>query len=111
MAQLIRVLAAAAALGVGIGLHSDPARSQGIRDLIGTWTVVSVDNVQPDGRHVQAFGPNPQGILIFDAEGRYSLQICSAERPKFASTTACKGRPTRTRRRCMDAIRTGAATP
>jgi hypothetical protein len=93
MAQLIRVIVAAAALGAGIALHSDLARSQGIKDLVGTWTVVSADNVQPDGRHVQPFGPNPQGILIFDAEGRYSLQICSAERPKFASNNRLQGTP------------------
>ena len=40
--------------------------------LTGTWTVVSVDNTAPDGKKSQLFGPNPKGILVFDASGQYS---------------------------------------
>jgi hypothetical protein len=42
---------------------------------------------------MQPFGSNPQGILIFDGGGRYSLQICSADRPKFASNNRVEGTP------------------
>jgi hypothetical protein len=44
-----------------------------------------VDNTNPDGTKVQNFGPNPQGMLTFDASGRYSLQLCRSGRVKFAS--------------------------
>jgi len=54
-------------------------------ELVGTWTLVAVDNLLPDGGRVHLYRPEPQGILTFDAEGRYALQIYRAERPKFAS--------------------------
>ena len=59
--------------------------------LTGTWALVSVDNVLPDGTRVQPYGPNPQGILMFDAEGRYSLQIFRAGRAPFASNDKSRG--------------------
>ena len=59
--------------------------------FVGTWTLVSVDNIQPDGSRTQPYGPGPQGILMFDAEGRYALQIFRADRPKFASNDKSHG--------------------
>ena len=34
------------------------------------------------------YGPNPEGILIFTPDGRYSLQIMRVNRPHYASPTA-----------------------
>jgi hypothetical protein len=61
------------------------------RQLVGTWTIVLVDNVLPDGSRVHLYGPNPQGIAMFDADGHYSLQIMSDGRPKFAAGDKTKG--------------------
>ena len=61
--------------------------------LVGNWAVVSVDTTGLDGKTVQGFGPNPQGLLTFDANGRYALQICSSDRPKFASNSRANGTP------------------
>lgn len=61
--------------------------------LVGTWTLVAVDNILADGKRVQLYGPEPQGRLMFDAEGRYSLQIFRAVRPKFAANDKSKGSP------------------
>src|SRR3954451_14508592 len=44
-------------------------------NLVGTWTPVSVE----------AFGPNPKGLLIFEPGGRFSLQLMRSELPKLAS--------------------------
>ena len=44
-----------------------------------------------DGTHVPNFGPNPMGMLIFTADGHYSLQIERAGRPKFAANTRTGG--------------------
>lgn len=63
------------------------------QQLVGTWTLVLVDNVLPDGSRVQLYGPNPQGILMFDANGRYSMQILRDGRPKFAANDKSKGTP------------------
>lgn len=61
--------------------------------LAGTWQLVLVDNVLSDGSRVHVYGPNPQGILVFDAAGHYSVHILSGGRPKFASNDKAKGTP------------------
>src|SRR4051794_31387718 len=66
---------------------------QSTPDLVGTWTVVSNETINSDGTRTQTFGTNPQGILMFDAGGRYALQLCSSERPKFASNNRLQGTP------------------
>lgn len=53
--------------------------------LVGIWTLTAADNLQPDGSRVNAFGSNPQGILVFGADGRYTVQIFREDRMKFAS--------------------------
>ena len=63
----------------------------GAKQLVGLWTPVSVITTTLDGKKVQAFGSDPQGLLMFDAHGRYSLQICRAGRAKFASNSRDKG--------------------
>jgi hypothetical protein len=61
--------------------------------LVGTWTLVLVDNVQSDGSRIQLYGPNPQGILFFDGAGHYALEILRSGRPRFAANDKSKGTP------------------
>lgn len=61
--------------------------------LAGTWALVLVDNVLPDGSRVELYGPGPQGRLVFDDHGQYALQIFRAVRPKFAANDKGKGTP------------------
>jgi hypothetical protein len=61
--------------------------------LVGTWTLMSNDNVSPDGTKRQIFGPNPKGIMILDADGRYVLIAVNAARPKFKGNTRLDGTP------------------
>jgi hypothetical protein len=65
----------------------------GSPDVVGTWTLVRVDNLMPDGTRIELYGAGPQGLLMFDAHGRYSLQILRAGRSKFASNDKAKGTP------------------
>jgi len=53
--------------------------------LTGTWTLVSVTNIYPDGRKVYPYAENPQGMLMVDERGHYAIQILKAIRPKVAS--------------------------
>jgi Lipocalin-like domain len=92
MARLT-AFAAAAALITGLALSMGYALGQSAKELQGTWMAVSAETTAPDGKKAQPFGPNPQGLLMFDGEGRYSLQICSANRPKFASNSRGQGTP------------------
>ena len=62
-------------------------------DLVGTWSLVLVDNLLPDGTRVHLYGDDPQGILTFDASGHYALQILRSGRPKFAAKDKSKGTP------------------
>jgi Lipocalin-like domain len=71
-----------------ISFCSHQAFAQQMKDLVGTWSVVSSENTLPDGKKVLPFGPNPVGVLTFDSDGRYSLQICIPDRPKFAGNRA-----------------------
>jgi hypothetical protein len=53
--------------------------------LAGTWTLVAADVIRPDGTRARDYGESPQGRLMVDAAGRYSVQIYRSERPRFAS--------------------------
>lgn len=61
------------------------------KQLIGTWSLVLVDNILPDGKRTKPYGDNPQGILMFDENGNYAIQILRAVRPKFDSGDKTKG--------------------
>ena len=59
--------------------------------LVGTWTLTAADDLLPDGSRAHAYGSNPKGLLIFEPDGRYALQIYREERAKFASGDKKKG--------------------
>ena len=62
------------------------------KQLQGTWSLVSIEVVAPDGsKKVGAFGPNPKGLFIFDSGGRYSIQLFRPGIPKFAANARDKG--------------------
>jgi hypothetical protein len=60
--------------------------------IVGTWKLVSGEAEQ-NGKKVEFFGPDPIGIYVFDANGRYSSQIARADLPKFASGNRYQGTP------------------
>jgi len=69
-----------------------PAAPKALKDqLVGTWRLLIADAVNPDKSQTPQFGPNPEGTLIFTANGRYSLQIMRYNRPKFAANDRTKG--------------------
>lgn len=72
----------AAMLVAGAGA---PAQAAEPSPLAGTWTLVAADVLRPDGTRAHDYGETPKGLLMIDAQGRYSLQIYKAERPRFAS--------------------------
>lgn len=61
--------------------------------LVGTWTLVSLDNVLPDGKKQEPYGAKPKGILIFDANGHYSIMHVPADRKKFKSANRVETTP------------------
>jgi hypothetical protein len=62
-----------------------PARTSAMPSLAGTWKLGAADDILPDGTRTPTFGPDPQGRLMIDEAGRYSLQIFRSHRAKFAA--------------------------
>ena len=94
--NLRHILSLSAIASLGLALLSGSAVSQqkSLKEqLVGTWTIVSNDNVAPDGAKRQIFGPNPKGIMILDGDGRYALIAVNPARPKFKGKTRLDGTP------------------
>jgi len=70
-------------------VHAEPINAA----LVGTWTLSAADVVHADGTRAHDYGRAPKGMLIIDAQGRYSLQIFKAERPRFASADKAAASP------------------
>jgi len=81
------ILALLLILGVAL-----PAAAQSLKSMAGTWTIASAQTTR-DGKTTDTFGPRPQGSMIIDANGRYSLMIISSGISKFASNSREKGTP------------------
>jgi hypothetical protein len=67
-----------------------PSASYDPEDLVGTWTLVSVVT-EMDSRKFDAYGPNAKGLLVFDADGRYSIIFIAGGLPNFASGNRSSG--------------------
>lgn len=61
--------------------------------IVGTWVLSAADKLLPDGTRTSDYGNNPRGLVIFTADGYYSLQIYRADRMKFSSGDKLKGTP------------------
>jgi hypothetical protein len=70
--------------------ESNPSLSHSTKDLVGTWTLVSVVT-ERDGRKSDTYGPNAKGLLLFDATGRYSIIFIAANLPKIVSDNRSAG--------------------
>ena len=70
---------------LALALLPSNLNSQGTlkEQLVGTWTIVSWEDIAPNGTKRQI--ANPKGFLIFDSGGRYAQVIARADRPKFKS--------------------------
>jgi hypothetical protein len=77
------LISISAATALGLALMAGNAVAQSAKDLVGTWTPVSVE----------AFGPNPKGNLTFDTNGRFSLQLLRADLKKVAANKRDMGTP------------------
>lgn len=60
------------------------------KQMQGHWSVVEISS-ERDGVKTHLFGPNPVGLFIFDAGGRYAINIFRPDLPKFASNNRMTG--------------------
>src|SRR5262249_60611654 len=79
-------ISAVAALGFALLPGSAVGQQKSLKDqLVGTWTLVSWEQTNPDGSKLQRFGANPRGINVFDANGRVFVMYARPDLPKIAS--------------------------
>jgi hypothetical protein len=87
MSKCIRIAVIACALASGAWTS---ASAQTAKDLVGAW--IPVANVaEQNGVKSEPYGPNPRGVLVFAADGHYSLILSRPALPKFASNSRTKG--------------------
>jgi hypothetical protein len=77
---------------LGVVLSAGEVFAQTAKDLVGTWTLVSAVTEQ-GGNKTDTYGPNPKGILMVDANGRYVIAIARAGLPKVASNNRTTATP------------------
>jgi hypothetical protein len=63
------------------------------KQLVGTWTLVAVENVRADGSKVEMFGSHPKGTMMFSSDGHFALIQMRADLPKLASNSRDAGTP------------------
>jgi len=94
MGRTALVLAATTALCVGIGLPAGKvvAQQKALKEqLVGTWSLVSAVVANKDGGKLDRWGSNPKGLMILEADGRYSFMISRSDIPKFAINNVNEG--------------------
>ena len=77
----ILILSAIAALGLALPPNSVAQQGSLRQQLVGTWTLVSCESTV----NAPVCANNPNGILIFDASGRYAQVSAARGRPKAAT--------------------------
>jgi hypothetical protein len=76
------------------GAATGAVAEQSSRDqILGAWSLVSVESVRDDGVKSEPFGTNPKGVIIFSPEGHFSLFQSRSEVPKLASNDRAKATP------------------
>jgi Lipocalin-like domain len=85
-------ISAMTTLGLALLPSNSIAQQKSLKEqIIGTWVIVSSDSTAPDGSKLQVFGPNPKGILVFDASGQTVQIIVNPGVPKFKVNNRLKG--------------------
>jgi hypothetical protein len=88
-----RIFSLGAIIAMGLAMLSTGALSAPTlkEQLVGTWTFVSSVNTNKDGVKSDPWGPNPVGLFILQANGRFSFMVSRSDIPKFAVSGPAKG--------------------
>jgi hypothetical protein len=85
-ATLAMTTTALLCMAAGLSASDSLAQQKSLKEqLLGTWTLVSSDQIRPDGSKLKQFGANPKGINIFDANGRFFVMIASDDNSQIAA--------------------------
>jgi len=71
-----------------VGFSTQIAAKPSPEKIVGTWKLVSVESVIPNGEVSYAWmGRNPLGLIMYDQEGNMSVQFMRDPRPTFSSAS------------------------
>lgn len=88
----VLVIIAMAGLGLAMLLGNALGQQKSPKEqLLGTWSLVSIDAVRQDGNRVSLFGPKPKGIAMFDGGGHYIISVMRSDLPAFAVNDRMRG--------------------
>jgi hypothetical protein len=59
-----------------------------MKEFLGAWKLVAVEDRLADGRMVHPYGRDAAGLLIYDASGKMSAQIMKRDRAPLSSNEA-----------------------
>ena len=90
----ILVLAVITAIGVTAGWLSgdSSAQEKSLKEqLVGSWTLVSVVNIRPDGTKFDPTDGKALGLMMYDVNSNFSFLNIRSDIPKLASNNRQKG--------------------
>jgi hypothetical protein len=68
------------------GFSAQVGAQSNLEKVIGTWRLISVETVLPNGEAIfEWMGKNPLGLIMYDQTGYMSVQIMRDPRPTFSS--------------------------
>ena len=69
------------------GAEASKPRVSAARQLVGTWKLIAIDERDASGARVVPldYGPEPIGLLMYDASGNMSVHAMRRGRPRLAS--------------------------
>lgn len=80
------------ALGLALLPGSALAQQKSLKkQLVGTWTLVSVVNIRPDGTKFDPTGGKALGLMMYDGNSNFSFLNIRSDIPKLASDNRQKG--------------------
>lgn len=92
--RLLGLLSAALFLPFLAQAQSTPPPMTTIKDgIVGAWMLVSVVSQRDDAGRGEPFGSHPKGIMVFTADGRFSLFQSTAEIPRLAANDRARATP------------------
>jgi hypothetical protein len=85
-------LSAVAALGLALPPTVAVGQPKNLKEqLVGTWTLVSIIATDKSGAKSDRRGPDPKGLLIFEANGYFSLLTSRSDIRNFAIDNVNQG--------------------
>jgi hypothetical protein len=61
--------------------------------LVGTWNLITQEEVLPDGSKRLAFGPDSKGVNVYTADGRFFVLFVHNHLPKIAARDRTRATP------------------